>query len=100
MRAVRVLHFGDDASHRMQVLRSKGYVVESCANLQQMISRLRTGHDPVRSPGALRRELWPWPGHFRLHHWYCSGQTIAVTCSDDGTWRWRRLRHRWFGCKN
>jgi hypothetical protein len=46
MRAVRVLHFGDDASHRMQVLRSKGYVVESCANLQQMIARLRTGHNP------------------------------------------------------
>jgi hypothetical protein len=46
MRAVRVLHFGDDTSHRIQVLRSKGYVVDSCATLQQMMSRLRTGQDP------------------------------------------------------
>jgi hypothetical protein len=45
MKAARVLHFGDDASHRLQVLRSEGYAVNSCASLQQMISRLRSGQD-------------------------------------------------------
>jgi hypothetical protein len=41
----QVVHFGDDRSHRLQVLRSEGYAVESCVSLQQMISRLRTGQD-------------------------------------------------------
>src|ERR1700739_1693908 len=41
----QVLHFGDDRSHRLQVLRSEGYAVDSCVSLQQMISRLRTGQD-------------------------------------------------------
>jgi hypothetical protein len=41
----QVLHFGDDRSHRLQVLRSEGYAVDSCVSLQQMISRLRKGQD-------------------------------------------------------
>ena len=41
----QVVHFGDDQSHRLQVLRSEGYAVESCVSLQQMISRLRTSQD-------------------------------------------------------
>jgi hypothetical protein len=45
MEAARVLHFGDDTSHRLRVLRSEGYSVNSYASLQQMISRLRTGQD-------------------------------------------------------
>ncbi len=45
MTAARVLHFGDDASHPLQVLRAEGYAVDSCASLQQMVSRLRTAQD-------------------------------------------------------
>jgi hypothetical protein len=53
MEAARVLHFGDDASHRLQVLRSEGYAVNSCVSLQEMISRL-----PV--PHSVFLCLWGW----------------------------------------
>ena len=43
MSAARVLHFGRDTSHRVTVLRSEGYTVESCATLEQMIRWFRTG---------------------------------------------------------
>jgi hypothetical protein len=43
MAGARVLHFGEDTSHRVAVLRLAGYTVDSCASLEQMISWFRAG---------------------------------------------------------